>query len=91
MLCLCLLNFLFYIGRCFSFAKFTALLKILQLLLGLAFNFELSCAGMLRFSNSLIKLFNDVSSFVPTLVYLDPLSLLSLEFVERKIAWWSHI
>ena len=61
------------------------------MLLGLAFSSALSCAGMLRFSNSLIKLINDVSSFVSTLMYLDPLSLPSLEFVEIKIAWWFDI
>ena len=57
----------------FLFCKVSSFAENSVLLLGLALSSELSCAGMLRFSNSLIKLFSDVSSFVSTLMYLDPL------------------
>ena len=60
----------------FLFCEVYSFAKNYVIVVRIGINSELSCAGILRFSNSQIKLFNDVSSFVSTLMYLDPLSLL---------------
>ena len=75
----------------FLFCKAYSFAENSVIVVRISIKFWIELSRNVKISNSLITLFSDVSSFVSTVMYLDPLYLLSLEFVERKIAWWSDI